>query len=145
MHLSGQIPTTANKLKLKREFDDRSEPCGAVGCLNNDGSNSYKKIYDGIEFPVKNKVLIWNELLPSLQFVLPPDDDYSYVIEEYDAVDCTSTDSPHFISTVRINLVTEEDANVWMEKMSEHSKCTYRTTKTIKSQQKRVKCKFAKH
>ncbi len=92
MHLSGQIPTTTNKLKLKREFDDRNEPCGAVGCLNNDGSNSYKKIYDGIEFPVKNKVLIWNELLPSLQFVLPPDDDYSYVIEEYDAVDCTSTD-----------------------------------------------------
>ncbi len=90
-------------------------------------------------------MLIWNELLPSLQFVLPPDDDYSYVIEEYDAVDCTSTDSPHFISTVRINLVTAEDANVWMEKMSEHSKCTYQTTKTIKSQQKRVKCKFAKH
>ena len=54
-------------------------------------------------------------------------------------------DSPHFICTVRINLLTEEDANVWMIKMSEHNKCTYRTTKTVKPEQKRVKCKFAKH
>ena len=32
-----------------------------------------------------------------------------------------------------------------MKKMSNHSTCTYRTTKTVKTSSKRVKCKYAKH
>lgn len=32
-----------------------------------------------------------------------------------------------------------------MKRMSDHSSCTYRTTKTVKTCQKRVKCKFVKH
>ena len=94
--------------------------------------------------PPKNKVLKWNELPSSLQFVLPLGDDYSYVVESYEVVGATS-DSPHFNCTMRINLVTEEEAKVWIEKMSERSRCTYRTTKTVKPGQKRVKCKFVKH
>ena len=145
MHLSGLVLATTNELEQKREFDRVDDMYDTVDCLNRDKSKSNEKLYPGIECPLKNKVLKWNELLPSLQFVLPPGDDYSYVIEEYDTVDGANSDSPHFICTVRINLFTEEDANVWMIKMSEHNKCTYRTTKTVKPEQKRVKCKFAKH
>ena len=71
---------------------------------------------------------MWNELPPSLQCVMPPGEDYSYVVETYDKVDGRTSDSPNFFCIVRINLVTEEDAKVWIEKMSEHSMCTYRTT-----------------
>ena len=56
-------------------------------------------------------------------------------------------DSRHFSATIRINLANEDDAKQWMEKMSNHSLCTYRTTKTVKTNNKRVKCKlyFVKH
>ena len=67
-------------------------------------------------------VQTWNELNPSLQYVLPPDDDYSYVVETYQGIDDVEGDSPHFSATVRINLVNEDDARQWMEKMSNHSK-----------------------
>ena len=90
-------------------------------------------------------MLTWNELPSSLKFVLPPSDDYSYVVEGYDVVPSGNNDSPHFTSTVRINLDTEEDAKVWMERMSEHNKCTYRTTKTVKPGQIRTTYKFVKH
>ena len=93
----------------------------------------------------KNSVVKWNELHSSLQYVLPPDDDYSYVVETYQEVGSVTGDSPHFTATIRINLASEDDAKQWMEKMSNHSTCTYRTTKTVKTSNKRVKCKFAKH
>ena len=50
-----------------------------------------------------------------------------------------------FFCIVQINLVTEEDAKVWIEKMSEHSMCIYRTKKTVTPCKKRVQCKFVKH
>ena len=92
----------------------------------------------------KNCVVKWNELHSALQYVLPPDDDYSYVVETYQEIDDVTGDSPHFSAIIRINLVNEEDAKQWM-KMSNHSTCTYRTTKTVKTSSKRVKCKYAKH
>ena len=88
---------------------------------------------------------MWNELPSSLQCVMPPGEDYSYVVETYDKVDGGTSDSPNFFCIVRINLVTEEDAKVWIEKMSEHSMCTYCTTKTVTPCKKRVQCKFVKH
>ena len=87
----------------------------------------------------------WDELHPSLQNVLPPDDDYSYVVETYHEINNEIGDSPHFSATIRINLANEDDAKQWIKKMSDHSLCTYRTTKTVKTCNKRVKCKFAKH
>ena len=95
----------------------------------------------------RNSVVKWNEIHPSLQYVLPPEDDYSYVVETYQEIGGVHVtgDSPHFSATIRINLITEEDAKQWMEKMSNHSTCTYRTTKTVKTSNKRVKCKFVKH
>jgi hypothetical protein len=93
----------------------------------------------------KNPILKWNELHSSLQYVLPSDDDYSYVVETYQEIDDVAGDSPHFSATIRINIVSEEDAKQWMKRMSNHSTCTYRTTKTVKTSNKRVKCKFAKH
>ena len=93
----------------------------------------------------KNAILKWNELHSSLQYALPPDDDYSYVVETYQEIDDVAGDSPHFSATIRINIISEEDAKQWMKKMSNHSTCTYRTTKTVKTSNKRVKCKFAKH
>ena len=100
--------------------------------------------------PLKPKtrfsVLKWNELTASLQYVLPPGEQYTYVVETYDKIDdAPSSDSPHFSATIGINLHTEEGAKQWMEEMCNHSKCTYRVTKTVKSCAKRVKCKFVKH
>ena len=92
-----------------------------------------------------NSLLKWDELHPSLQKVLPPDDDYSYVVETYQEINSGIGDSPHFSATIRINLANEDDAKQWIEKMSSHSLCTYRTTKTVKTSNKRVKCKFVKH
>ena len=88
-----------------------------------------------------NSLLKWDELHPSLQKVLPPDDDYyySYVVETYQEI---NNDSPHFSATVRVNLANEDDAKQWMEKMFNHSLCAYRTTKTVKTTNKRVKYKF---
>ena len=100
MHLSGQVLATTKELEQKRKFDAVDDMYDTVDCLNRDKSKSNEKLYPGIKCPLKNKVLKWNELLPSLQFVLPPGDDYSYVIEEYDTVDGANSDSPHFICTV---------------------------------------------
>ncbi len=88
---------------------------------------------------------MWNKLPSTVQRVLPPDDHYSYVVHSYQEIDEPTHDSAHFMTTVRINLTGEEDAKQFMERMSQHSTCTYRTTKTVKTCKKRVKCKFVKH
>lgn len=54
----------------------------------------------------------WDELHPSLQTVLQPDDDYSYVVETYHEINNESGDSPHFSATIRINLASENDAQL---------------------------------
>ena len=80
-----------------------------------------------------------------LYSVLPPDDDYSYIAETYQEIGNEVGDSPHFSATIRINLTNEDDTKQWIRKMSDHSLCTYCTIKTVKTCNKRVKCKFAKH
>ena len=40
---------------------------------------------------------------------------------------------------------SETDARDWINEMSNHSKCTYRVTKTVKPSMKRIKCKFVMH
>ena len=92
------------------------------------------------ESKAKNPIPKWNELHPSLQYVLPHDDDYSYVVETYQEIDDVAGDSPHFSASIRINIVNEEDAKQWM--MSNHSNCTYHTTKIVKTSNKRVNVNF---
>ena len=99
-----------------------------------------------VQHGAQSHVQKWNELQAPLQYVVPPDDEYSYVVESYMAKESDNTsDSPHFSATIRINLANEQDAKQWMKKMSNHSKCTYRVTITMKACQKRIECKFVKH
>ena len=140
-YLSGIERESIVDLKVQKNADGNA---GTKGSSNGVPDSSTHPGFGG-GCPPKNKVLKWNELPSSLQFVLPLGDDYSYVVESYDEVVGATSDSPHFNCTMRINLVTEEEAKVWIEKMSERSRCTYRTTKTVKPGQKRVKCKFVKH
>ena len=45
----------------------------------------------------------WDKLPSALQGVLL-NDNYSYVVENYQEIDDTTGDSPHFFTTVRVNL-----------------------------------------
>ena len=72
----------------------------------------------------------------------------THVVEAYQEIaDATGGEmsSSQFSATIRINLTERDEAIEWMTKMTEHSKVTYRTTKTVKPSLKRVKCKFVKH
>ena len=76
--------------------------------------------------------------------MLQPNDKYTYVIQSYQEEKDT-LDAPRFSATIHINLQSEEEARQWVDEMSEHSKCTYRVTKTVKPAMKRVKCKLVMH
>ena len=49
------------------------------------------------------------------------------------------------MATIQINIENDEYAKQFMERMSSHSTCTYRTTKTVKAIGKKTKCKFVKY
>ena len=67
-----------------------------------------------------------------MQAVFPTDDKYTYVVESYQSKELeTFPGAPGFAfeSQVRINI---EEANVWLDKMQQHSHVTYRVTITKK-------------
>jgi len=80
-----------------------------------------------------------------LKQVLPPHEQYTYIIETYQESRESHKDAPQFSATIRINLQNETDARDWINEMSNHSKCTYQVTKTVKQSMKRIKCKFVMH
>ena len=80
-----------------------------------------------------------------MQAVFPTDDKYTYVVESYQSKELeTFPGAPGFAfeSQVRINI---EEANVWLDKMQQHSHVTYRVTITKKTGQCRVLCKLEQH
>ena len=90
---------------------------------------------------IVNKVVSWDELPCFLQSVIPPDDEYSYVIEECNKLPAegfSGAPSNRFVATMRINLNNGEQAKHWVDKMCNHSKCTYRITRTYKPSLKRI-------
>ena len=95
--------------------------------------------------PPSNVPKQWKDLKASLKQVLPPHEQYTYIIETYQESSESHQDAPQFSATIRINLQNETDARDWINEMSNHSKCTYRVTKTVKPSMKRIKCKFAMH
>ena len=60
---------------------------------------------------------------------LPPNNQYSYEITKYKSLPFYGAQKHAFEVTVRINATTEESAKLWLQKMMEHSLCTYRHTK----------------
>ena len=80
-----------------------------------------------------------------LHDILPPSKDYTYVVENVQVLSLSSHDSPQLRTTLRINLSTKNEADKWMSEFMEHSKCTYRVTKTTKPSMKRVLAKYTMH
>jgi len=82
-----------------------------------------------------NKPVSWDDLPCFLQSIIPSDEEYSYVIEECNELPAegfSGAPSNRFIATMRINLNNGEEAKDWLDKMCNHSKCTYRITRTYK-------------
>ena len=90
----------------------------------------------------------WDSLNPDLQAVFPPDEKFSYVVENYESKPCeTFPGAPPFAFNcqVRINVRNEEEATEWLAKMQQHSSITYCVTRTTKLQHCRVAYKTERH
>ena len=87
-----------------------------------------------------NKPLSWGDLPHFLQSVIPSDKEYSYIIEECNKLPAEefSGASNRFTARIRINLKNENESKDWVDKMCNHSKCTYRITRTYKPSLKRI-------
>ena len=110
-----------------------------------DGDNTHSELPHPPTKPPSNTPMQWKDLSASLKQVLPPHEQYTYIIETYQESSESHEDAPQFSATIRINLQNETDARDWINEMSNHSKCTYRVTKTVKPGMKRIKCKFVMH
>ena len=114
-----------------------------------DGDNVHPSIAFGLAHPSlqqhSNMPKQWKDLNASLKQLLPPHEQYTYIIETYQESSESQEDAPHFSATIRVNLQNENEARDWITEMSNHSKCTYRVTKTVKPSMKRVKCKLVMH
>ncbi len=80
-----------------------------------------------------------------LREILPPSDEYSYVIEEFKPCTNAPHDTPSFETTLRINLADKSMADQWLKEFMSQSNCTYRLTKTTKPALKRVLAKYSMH
>ena len=68
---------------------------------------------------------------PSLQSVLPNEEDITYVVTEFIPLSTSSffgAPDHAFEATIRINLISKDAGEEWLQKMMEHGKCTYRHT-----------------
>ena len=94
------------------------------------------------------KAMCWDMLDSSLQTVLPNEEGVTYVVTEFN--DLSTSNFPGapdhaFEATVRINVKTKDAAEEWLQKMMEHSKCTYRHTRGRAPGLKRVLYKVDMH
>ena len=90
----------------------------------------------------------WEDLDAGLQSVLPPNEKYSYVLEEIiqkQKAELEGAPLYCFQAVIRINMSTEVEAKQWLEELMTHSRTTYRVTRTFKPGLKRIKCKFEMH
>ena len=79
-----------------------------------------------------------DNLPDALQSVMPTDEMYTYVVEEFNELPKEEYPDLRFTATIRINLNNDEEAKKWIGKMCNHSKCTYRVTRTYKPSLKRI-------
>ena len=84
-----------------------------------------------------------------MQSVLPPDEEYTYVIQSHTVQETeqfAGAPAFSFSAIVRINLDSPEAVNVWLKKMMESSFCTYRVSRGgHKPAGKRILCKHEMH
>ena len=95
-----------------------------------------------------NKPVDWDHLDPSLKALLPSEKGITYVITELNqlpAEDFPGAPEYSYEATVRINLTDKEAAQLWMQKMMQHSKCTYRHSRGRAHGLKRVLYKAKMH
>jgi hypothetical protein len=92
--------------------------------------------------------LEWDHLDPSLKALLPSETGLTYVITELNhlpAENFPGAPEYSYEATVRINLTNKEAAQSWIQKMMQHSKCTYRHSKGRAPGLKRVLYKAEMH
>ena len=83
--------------------------------------------------------LPWSELNNTLQALLPCVDNVTYIIENYEEkpkYHFQGAPERNFDLIARINLKDVAQAKVFLDKMMSHSCCTYRVTRTSKSEMK---------
>ena len=97
---------------------------------------------------IKTEPVEWNDLHPSLKELLPSEKGVTYVITELNQLpteEFAGAPKYSYKTTVRINLTDKEAVQSWMQKMMQHSKCTYRHTKGRTPGLKRVVYKAEMH
>ena len=88
----------------------------------------------------RTETLEWEHLHPALQALLPFENGLTYVITDFTLLpseDFLGAPEHSYEATVRINIAEKESAQSWMQKMMQHSKCTYRHTRGRKTGLKR--------
>ena len=96
----------------------------------------------------KEEPIEWDYLHPALQALLPAEEGLTYVITEFIPLpteDFHGAPENAFQATVRVNVSEKEAAQSWMEKMMQHSKCTYRHSRGRSPGLKRVLYKAEMH
>ena len=96
----------------------------------------------------RTEPLEWEHLHPALQALLPFENGLTYVITDFTLLpseDFLGAPEHSYEATVRINIAEKESAQSWMQKMMQHSKCTYRHTRGRKTGLKRVLYKVEMH
>jgi len=81
------------------------------------------------ELPVKQ---CCDTLNPALQSILPNEQDITYVVTEFRAIQKSQfSGAPEYVfkATVIINLKTKNAAEEWLKNMMQYSKCMYRHTR----------------
>ena len=94
------------------------------------------------------ETLEWEHLHPALQTLLPPEQGLTYMVTDFTLLpseDFPGAPEHSYEATVRINITEKESAQSWMQKMMEHSKCTYQHTRGRKPGLKRVIYKTELH
>ena len=90
----------------------------------------------------------WEMLDPSLQSVLPNEEDITHVVTEYRPLSTSSfsgVPDHAFEATIRIHLMSKDAGEQWLQKMMDNSKCTYRYTRGRAAGLKRVLYKVDMH
>ena len=97
---------------------------------------------------IETEPVEWNDLHPSLKEFLPSEKGVTYVITELNQLpteEFAGAPKYSYETTVRINLTDKEAVQSWMQKMMQHSKCTYRHTRGRTPGLKRVVYKAEMH
>ena len=95
---------------------------------------------------IVEEVVQLDECHKFLKFIMPCDNQYTFVVENFKISDEISQfDTTHFDATFRLNLDNKEVVDRWLVEFMERSKCTYRVTKTTHPAMKRVLLKYTYH